>query len=314
MFNTTHTLVGFAVAKLGADKWVRYGTATAVLASNLPDIDSIAGFWGWAAYLDHHRGLTHSVFGVPILALLFSSVMFFFSRNFSRTYIVALIAMATHPALDYLNSYGLRPWLPLNSTWYYGDIVFIFDPYLDAILLIGLLAARSWQQRTKTVTATAILIAMAYVAARVELHMMVAARVAEYVKQNHGVEKWAVQPHALGSQLWEVTAVSKTGVSKMDVCAVPCPASETEMTLVIENAPPSEVVARAATTQSAAALLRFARFPVTRVAQLPSGYRVTLIDSRFYRPGAMTAVAAVIVLDKSLQVVSESLSFDQTLD
>src|SRR5881396_529045 len=61
MFNSTHTLVGFAIARTGAGKWTRHATATAVIASNLPDIDSIAGLWGTAAYLNHHRGITHAL-------------------------------------------------------------------------------------------------------------------------------------------------------------------------------------------------------------------------------------------------------------
>src|SRR5438874_589478 len=76
MFNSTHTLVGLLIAKTGVGKWAKYGTATAVIASNLPDIDSIAGFWGTAAYIDYHRGITHSLIGVPLLALLLAGVMY----------------------------------------------------------------------------------------------------------------------------------------------------------------------------------------------------------------------------------------------
>ena len=35
--------------------------------------------------------------------------------------------MATHPILDYANNYGLRPFLPFDGAWYYGDVLFIFD-------------------------------------------------------------------------------------------------------------------------------------------------------------------------------------------
>src|SRR6185436_19781597 len=60
MFNTTHTFVGILVAQTGAGKWAKYGTLTAVVAANLPDIDSVAGLWGTATYLEHHRGITHT--------------------------------------------------------------------------------------------------------------------------------------------------------------------------------------------------------------------------------------------------------------
>ena len=70
MFNSTHTFVGLLVARTGPDKWVRRAAVTAIIASNLPDLDSIAGFWGTAAYLDHHRGFTHTLVGIPLLALM----------------------------------------------------------------------------------------------------------------------------------------------------------------------------------------------------------------------------------------------------
>ena len=43
MFNSTHTFVGLAIARTGAEKWVPHATITAVIASNLPDIDIAAG-------------------------------------------------------------------------------------------------------------------------------------------------------------------------------------------------------------------------------------------------------------------------------
>src|SRR5215831_10233430 len=170
MFNSTHTFAGFAIARLGGEKWGAYATATAVIAANLPDIDSIAGFWGTAPYLDHHRGITHSLIGVPLLAFLLSAAMYLFSKNFLRTYGIALIAMTTHPALDYLNSYGVRPFLPWSDKWYFGDLVFILDPYLDALLLVGVIAAWYWPERSRIAVAASLVLAASYIAIRIESH------------------------------------------------------------------------------------------------------------------------------------------------
>ena len=52
----------------------------------------------------------------------------------------------------------------------------------------------------------------------------------------------------------------------------------------------------------------FARFPVAMVEEQPEGFRVLLIDYRFYRSSAGTALAAEIRLDPSLRVQSESMS------
>ena len=169
MFNTTHTLAGSVSQEPATEKWLRYATATAVIAANLPDIDSVAGFWGTAPYLDHHRGITHSLIGIPILSLLLSAVMYYFSRDFVRTYIVALSAMATHPALDYLNPYGLRPFLPWNDRWYYGDTLFIFDPVFRHPSSAWCCYGSRWPRHRRFGAVLSLLLGITYIGARMEL-------------------------------------------------------------------------------------------------------------------------------------------------
>jgi inner membrane protein len=41
-----------------------------------------------------------------------------------------LLGIGSHLALDALNSYGVRPFLPFDPRWYYGDAVLIVDPWL----------------------------------------------------------------------------------------------------------------------------------------------------------------------------------------
>ena len=109
------------------DRWVPRAAITAVIAANLPDIDIVTALSGTPAYLRYHRGITHSFAGIPALALILTAALYIFSGNFWRTYLVALVAMATHPALDYSNTYGLRPFLPWDGTWYYGDVLPIIE-------------------------------------------------------------------------------------------------------------------------------------------------------------------------------------------
>ena len=68
MFNSTHTLLGIAIARSGLDRWTPHATTTAIVASNFPDIDAFTLFADSAIYLDHHRGITHSVFAIPFMA------------------------------------------------------------------------------------------------------------------------------------------------------------------------------------------------------------------------------------------------------
>jgi len=305
MFNSTHSFVGLAIAKTGPETWVRHATLTAVIASNLPDVDSVAGFWGTATYLEQHRGITHSLAGIPVLAMLLAAVMYIFSGNFWKTYAIAVMAMATHPALDYLNPYGLRPFLPWNNTWYYGDYLVIIDLYLDALLLLGLVVGWRVPSRKKLAAYVSLLLAVGYIGFRAEMHRRAAAQV-------HGVDKFALLPTE-NAQRWDLFSATGNHLSSTDICLFPCSRTDRE-TIQTESAPASEIVREAATTRSAQTLLRFARFPVTHVQQSGSAYRVTFFDFRFYSPSRNASVAAEVVLDQSGHVLKEDISFIHRID
>src|SRR5207247_10294141 len=107
----------------GIDECGPPAAITAFISSNVTDNDIITALSSTATYLEYHRGITHTFVGVPLLALGFTAVMYIFSGNFWKTYLVALVAMSTHPLLDYTNTYGLRPFLPWNPTRYYGHLL-----------------------------------------------------------------------------------------------------------------------------------------------------------------------------------------------
>ena len=42
---------------------------------------------------------------------------------------IAFLGVWSHPLLDWLNTYGIRLLMPFNDTWFYGDTLFIIDPW-----------------------------------------------------------------------------------------------------------------------------------------------------------------------------------------
>ena len=142
MENLAHSLVGVALSRAGLGRMTPYGTVSLVVAANLPDADIVVSGWGPLHYLHHHRGVTHSVLGVLALALLFSLLLKFLARfrsgdktySFGPILLSVTLTLVSHPVLDWTNSYGIRPWLPFSGKWYYGDLVYIVDPYLWLIL------------------------------------------------------------------------------------------------------------------------------------------------------------------------------------
>jgi len=135
MDNGTHTLFGAALAKTKLGRLHRLAPLSLLLGANLPDSDIVITFFGGKdSYLIHHRGITHSLLGVVVEALLLAAVMRFAERRaparFTAYLWPALAGLFSHPLLDSLNNFGVRPWLPFAETRYFGDLVFIVDPWL----------------------------------------------------------------------------------------------------------------------------------------------------------------------------------------
>ena len=147
MDNLTHSLVGLAAAKAGLEKLSPGATTLCVLAANAPDADILVLIFGgrWA-FLHHHRGITHSIVGSLVLALALPLVFHAGDRliawgrkreattRLTGLFIASIVATATHPLMDWMNNYGVRPLLPWNPKWFYGDFVFIIDPFLWIVL------------------------------------------------------------------------------------------------------------------------------------------------------------------------------------
>jgi inner membrane protein len=146
--NLSHSFMGAALAELALRDGAmpaprRLFLAAGVVASNVPDLDIL--YVGITppplGYLLHHRGHTHTIVGllaqVALMALLY--LLLPATRRLAaadRTRLLALIAvsLAGHLAMDASNTYGVHPFHPFDSRWYYGDAVFILEPWLWIVL------------------------------------------------------------------------------------------------------------------------------------------------------------------------------------
>ncbi|GAB1342876.1 hypothetical protein MASR1M101_20030 [Gemmatimonas sp.] len=52
--------------------------------------------------------------------------------------VVALVGTLSHLLLDFTNSYGVHPFWPFDGRWYYGDAVFIVEPWLWLVAIPAL--------------------------------------------------------------------------------------------------------------------------------------------------------------------------------
>jgi len=157
MDNLCHTLAGAVLAETGLKTRTAGGTATLLLASNLPDVDVLV-FATNTLPMSFRRGWTHGVLAMALLPLAFAAVMYVAARmRPSRStrpranspplrfrWLLALSYLGTwlHVFMDFLNSYGVRLLMPFSGRWFYGDALYIVDPVLYVIFGAALVLGR----------------------------------------------------------------------------------------------------------------------------------------------------------------------------
>jgi inner membrane protein len=140
MDNITHALTGLALSRAGLNRWYSHSALVLVLAANAPDADIVMALRGSLPYFENHRGISHSIVMVPLLALLaalFVCAITRTMRNWKAAYGLAIIGVASHLLLDWTNSYGVRFLLPFSSEWFRLDLNNIIDLWIWGILLIA---------------------------------------------------------------------------------------------------------------------------------------------------------------------------------
>lgn len=164
MDNLTHSLAGAVLGQLGLKKKTGLGMATLIIAANIPDIDAFATLLDGVQHLAIRRGITHGPIAMVVLPLLLTGIMIWFDRwqtkrgkrptdrlPIHKGWLLALayIGCLSHPALDWLNSYGVRLLEPFSSQWFYGDSIFIIDIWIWAALIAGVWISRRREKKAR---------------------------------------------------------------------------------------------------------------------------------------------------------------------
>jgi inner membrane protein len=159
MDNLCHTLAGLAMGEAGLKRKTALGNATLMIAANLPDVDGLALFWGRTAALGFRRGWTHGILamclGPPMLAVAMLGLDRLRRRRdlaaaparYRDLLLLSALGVWSHPLLDLMNVYGVRLLMPFSDRWFYGDTLFIADPWVWLVLAAGIVLARHAQRR-----------------------------------------------------------------------------------------------------------------------------------------------------------------------
>ena len=328
MDNLTHTLTAVALSQAGLHRKTRFATLTLIAAANLPDIDVVTRFWGSVTYLKCHRGLTHSILGVSLLALLLGCGVYFLGRHAKPKsgpparlvwlLILAWIGTASHLLMDFTNSYGVRPFLPFSARWYAWDIMFIFDPLLLLLLCLGLglpALLRMVSEEVggrKTRPAWGAISSLCALVLLWGLRDVAHRRVVAYLEGHTYSDQ---NPLRIGAFPSPINPFEWTGVVETETSYEVLHANAVENDVDPRSAeqfhkpPDSPALDTALKTRTGRIFMDFARFPWAESEQSEEGFDVQIRDLRFATSNGGGGFLAEIEMDSALRVRSESFRF-----
>ncbi|MGA8942124.1 MAG: metal-dependent hydrolase [Thermoactinomyces sp.] len=123
---------------------------TALVASEIPDIDVVASFTETGRIMEQmwHRGLTHSIFLVPVWALfIYGMSRWFFRAKAWRIFWTALLSVLIHITSDAFNSWGTGLLEPFSSVRFTAGTIPIIDFVIWALFLAGLIWSKFFRHQ-----------------------------------------------------------------------------------------------------------------------------------------------------------------------
>jgi inner membrane protein len=312
MDNVSHTLVGAALGQTGLKRMTGLGMATLMIAANLPDLDVIAIPLG--ANLTFRRGWTHGPIGIVLLPILLTAAIVGFDKwqarrgrrpagrppvSARRILVLAYVGALSHPFLDWLNSYGIRLLMPFSHEWFYGDALFIVDPWLWLMLIAGIVLSCRAERKEARPGGTPAIIAL--VALTVYINLMIAgSRHAEHLVHAEAsarsidpVDQLMVGPVPVNPFIREVILRSNgeyfTGsfyfgretVFEIDAAVIPVNMDHPAVRRAMQEPPFAD-------------FMYWSRFPFFTVEVMADSIQVTVNDVRFAgRPGTGWASRSV---------------------
>lgn len=312
MDNVTHTLIGASLAATGLRRRTRYAAAAMMIGANLPDVDVIAVPLGHS--VEWRRGITHGVPALLVWPFLLTAAIMLWHRlrrpgarrdpgddrpaevRPGQLLLVSALAVLTHPFYDWLNNYGMRWLMPLDGTWFYGDSLFIVDPWLMAALGIGVWLSRRRRRhrvpRPYLPAQIAVALGAAYTVAMMSLNEATERRAGRLLAAGTAgaPARLMVAPTAGNPAKWNVVADRGTYYER-GLLRVGGVALEGRDSIGVGLEDPR--ARRAALDPRAAGFLDWARWPVYRIDD--STGVVHIIDLRYSSPDSRGSWASVSV-------------------
>jgi inner membrane protein len=294
MDTLTHGLLGVALAALPLPRRLeaagavplRAAVVASVLAAELPDLDYLLPARDAVLHtLSAHRGYSHSLLAVPVVALVATLLTkgLFQRAAFTGLYMRALISVPlAHLLPDLWTGWGTRLLLPLSDLRLALDWTMVVDPVFTAPLLVGALCAAFRRDQFRRAMGLAAAASVLYVALRITFSTHLTHEVAQAYPRAASVH---VFPELLSVTRWRYVARFDADYA-VGTVALGEAAVETARHRALPTGPVTDELRRVPTVREA---LSWARFPIVSTTGLEATVRrITIADLRYHLAGKPT--------------------------
>ena len=290
MDNLCHSLVGMALSRAGLNKRTALATSTLVIANNLPDID-VGVFATNTLAMSFRRGWTHGVLAQLTLPIALTGAMLIYDRYRKKTspddradakqlLLLSYVGVLLHVFMDWTNSYGVRLLMPFSERWFYGDALYIVDPWLYLTLGLAWWLGRKHTRAARIGVALAAIYVLTMVGSNVIARREVASGLARAGRPADS--RFMVTPVVVNPFRREVVIDVGDRYEKGNLWFDPLPHFR-PAGFGIEKGFDAAEVQPALATPLARAFLRWSRFPFVQVN--PSERGVWINDYRYANVG-----------------------------
>ena len=323
MDNVTHSLTGLALARAGLDRFSPRATLLLLLSANAPDFDIAALVRGQLAYFEAHRGYTHSLLFLPVLALacvLITAAIYRERLPWGRAWLLCMAGLSSHFLLDWTNSYGIRPFIPFSSRWFHLDWNSLYDWSILVVLgiaflwpLLSRLVSGEIGEHSGTgrgIARCALAFVVLFDATRATLHERAIEKLESRLYEGEPPVSVAAMPLALNPFRWRGIVETAGAYRAMPVDTLD--ALETENAAVFYKPPLMDALRNVEREEAFRFFLYFARFPVWSeqpvVWNEREARRFELADLRFGAPG-VGSFHSIAIVDKAGRVVESWFTY-----
>jgi inner membrane protein len=300
-----------------------------IIGANLPDVDAVVYLVGDNADgLALRRGWTHGILAMVVLPFVLTAIMLGIDRwrssrrtRLSRAderipvdaagiLLASALSIWSHPFFDWLNTYGVRLLMPFSGRWFYGDAIFIIDPWIWSALALGVTMSFVRARRVPIGGRTSVVMRRAERPARVALTavaayivvMVASSRIARVIVERQAVASGApkstrvmVSPEFLTPIVRSVVRDLGTSYESGSFIWTPTPRyTRFNEAVTSLSADSSDAANRATDDQRARAkFLTWARFPFRETVTRGDTVTARLDDVRYgapRRPGFSSVV------------------------